>query len=479
MKFINPKTANLFEYSLNDVFLLPQKFSGTSRSEVDLTPIDGFGGSNPIISANMNSVTGKRMAETIARYGGIGVLPQDMQFATLERIVTHVKTAPVYCDTALTLFPENSVREAIGLIPKRAHSAIIVVDKQRHPVGMVRVNEAKDIDQYAALKEFMIPNAVEIAENTPFEEAYHLLNEHMIFSAPVVNKEKKLVGILTQHDAIRFSMYSPSLDKQGRLMIAVALGVNRVSKVNLEKLHALEIDLLVLDTAHGHQQKMLDAIQHSREIFGPRFPIIAGNVCTAKGTRELIEAGAGMVKVNIGPGAMCTTRMKTGFGRPSFSTVVECAREARKTGHFICADGGVRYPRDISLYLAAGASRVMIGSVFAATFESPGDIKFDNQGRMYKVNYGMASAQAVAGRTKRLSPFERAKKTLYREGESSTVYFKQGRESVGAIVDEMISGLRSAYTYAGALNQEEFFEQAVVGIQTKGGFHEGTPHGID
>jgi IMP dehydrogenase len=238
------------------------------------------------------------------------------------------------------------------------------------------------------------------------------------------------------------------------------------------------VSLLVLDTAHGHQRRMLEAIREVRAAVGPGVPLVAGNVCTAEGTRALIEAGADIVKVNVGPGAMCTTRMQTGVGRPTFSSVLACAAEARGSGKQVWADGGVRDPRDVALYLAAGASRVMIGTMLAGTYESPGDVKEDKDGRSYKVSYGMASARAVADRTTALDPFDRAKKSFFKEGVSaSRVYIREGRESVGDILVEVITGLQSAFTYTGARGCEEFHDKATVGVQTAGGFVEGTPHG--
>jgi IMP dehydrogenase len=184
------------------------------------------------------------------------------------------------------------------------------------------------------------------------------------------------------------------------------------------------------------------------------------------------------VKVNVGPGAMCTTRMQTGVGRPTFSSVLHCAREAKKHGKHVWADGGVRHPRDVALYLAAGASRVMIGTAFAGTYESPGDVKEDKDGLLYKENYGMASARAVDNRTADLDAFDRAKKGFFREGIStSRIYMREGQESVSAILVEIITGVQSAFTYVGARTLAEFAEKAIVGVQTSAGYGEGTPHG--
>lgn len=479
MKFIHKDAEKVFEYSIDDVFLLPQKFAGNSREDVDLTPADGCGGSNPIVSANMNGVTGKRMAETIARYGGLGILPQDMELMTAERIIRQIKRAPINFDTALTLQEHNTLREAKGIIWKRAHGAIVVISRDRCPVGIFNVNDTQGMDQYATVKAFMSTEPVTLQNRFVNEDAFNLMQRKRISIVPIVDDAGKLEGVLTREDAVRLSLHAPNLDANGRLKVALAVGVNNASAELLTRLKDMGIDLIVLDTAHGHQKRMVDALRISRQTLGKEFPIVAGNVCTAEGTRELLDAGADIVKVNVGPGAMCTTRMQTGFGRPTFSAVKECADEARKTNQHVWADGGVRYPRDVAIYLAAGASRVMIGTLFAGVYESPGDIQFDADGKMYKINYGMASSRAVEERNKHFSAFQQAIRTLYREGvNTAQVYLKPGHESIGAIMDDIISGVRSAYTYGGARNQVEFSEKALIGIQTHQGFHEGTPHGL-
>ena len=262
-------------------------------------------------------------------------------------------------------------------------------------------------------------------------------------------------------------------------MVAAALGISAHVARAAARLVEIGVTAVVLDTAHGHQRRMLDAVREVRAALGPDFPVVAGNVCTAEGTRASIEAGASIVKVNVGPGAMCTTRMQTGAGRPTFSAVRACAGEARRLGKHVWADGGVKEPRDVALYLAAGASRVMIGTALAGTYESPGDVKEDKEGLLYKENYGMASARAVTDRTADLDPFERAKKGFFREGiSSSRVYIREGRESVGAFLVEIITGVQSSFTYAGATSCDEFHQKAVIGVQTAAGFGEGKSQAV-
>jgi IMP dehydrogenase len=240
-------------------------------------------------------------------------------------------------------------------------------------------------------------------------------------------------------------------------------------------LAATGIDLLVVDTAHGHQLKMLDAVKAVAAL-DLGIPVAAGNVVSAEGTRDLIEAGASIVKVGVGPGAMCTTRMMTGVGRPQFSAVLECAAAARQSGGHVWADGGVRHPRDVSLALAAGAANVMIGSWFAGTYESPGDLMVDRGGRPYKESFGMASKRAVAARTLADSGFERARKALFEEGIStSRMAVDPDRGGVEDLLDHITSGVRSTCTYVGAANLDELHERAVLGVQSAAGFAEGHP----
>ncbi|HHH30520.1 MAG TPA: GuaB1 family IMP dehydrogenase-related protein [Polyangiaceae bacterium] len=476
MRFLHPEHDAQLELALQDVFLVPQRFEGGSRRSVDLTPPDFPGGSHPVVTANMNAVTGKRMAETVARFGGLGVLPQDMTLETVERIVSHIKRADVRYDTALSVTPDATLRDVEGLMRKRAHSMVVVVGPNNRPVGIVTPADLRDRDQYSSVASFMQREVVTITRGMSNREAFLVMEKERVKAAPVLDDDGLLHGVLTRDDAVRLELLSPSANATGDLMVAAAVGISSEAQDRARALLELGVDVLVLDTAHGHQARMIEAVRAVREVCD--VPLVAGNVCTKEGTRELIEAGADVVKVNVGPGAMCTTRMQTGVGRPTFSAVAACAEEARRLGRHVWADGGVRHPRDVALYLAAGASRAMVGTMLAGTFESPGDVKLDAEGRIYKQNYGMASARAVAHRTAGLDAFERAKKGFFREGIStSRIYIQPGRESVGAILVDIITGLQSALTYVGVQDLLAFHDKAIVGVQTASGYGEGTPHG--
>ncbi|MBK9034881.1 MAG: GuaB1 family IMP dehydrogenase-related protein [Myxococcales bacterium] len=478
MRFLHPDHDEQLELSTDDVFLSPGYFDGGSRLDTDLAPPDFAGGAHPIVSANMNAVTGKRMAETMARFGGLGVLPQDMALETVERIVTHIHTADIRFDTPLAVSPRATLRDVQGIIRKRSHDLVVVVDDDRRPIGIVTHADLRDRDQYVPAARLMSQRLFTLPADVSNRDAFLAMDEARVKAAPVLDGDGRLLGVITRTDAVRLELLRPALGARGQLMVAAAIGISAEAATTAAQLLELGVSAIVIDTAHGHQRRMLEALRAVRAVVGERVPLVAGNVCTAEGTRALIEAGADVVKVNVGPGAMCTTRMQTGAGRPTFSSVLACAREARTHGKHVWADGGVRHPRDVALYLAAGAARVMIGTALAGTYESPGDVKEDREGHLYKENYGMASGRAVGDRAADLDPFEAAKKGFFREGiSSSRIYIREGAESVGAVLMNMITGVQSALTYVGARTLAEFTDRAVVGVQSLAGYGEGTPHG--
>ncbi|WP_250444966.1 GuaB1 family IMP dehydrogenase-related protein [Actinotalea sp. C106] len=466
------------DLTYGDVFLVPSRSEITSRFDVDLASVDGTGTTIPLVVANMTAVAGRRMAETLARRGGLTVLPQDIPTDVVADVVASVKARHTVVESAVVVAPTDTVHTALTLIGKRAHGAAVVVLEGR-PVGVVSDADCQGVDRFTQVSEVMTPDPTVVEAGlltgpAGLEAAFEKLHASRRRFSPVV-QDGTLVGALTRTGALRSSIYSPALDAQGRLRVAAAVGINGDVRAKAAALLEAGVDTLVVDTAHGHQRKMLEALAAVRSL-DPTVPVVAGNVVTAEGTRDLVEAGASIVKVGVGPGAMCTTRMQTAVGRPQFSAVLECAAEARRLGAHVWADGGVRHPRDVALALAAGASQVMIGSWFAGTHESPGDLHDDGTGRLYKESFGMASARAVAARTAAGSAFDRARKALYEEGiSSSRMYLDPHRPGVEDLVDQITSGLRSACTYAGASSLDEFAERAVVGVQSAAGFDEGRP----
>jgi len=462
------------DLTYNDVFLVPRRSAVGSRLEVDLSTVDGSGTTIPLVVANMTAVAGRRMAETIARRGGIAVIPQDIPVEVVADVVEWVKQRHLVFDTPIRLHPGDTVGEALGLLHKRAHGAVIVVEDDR-PVGVVTEADCQGVDRFSVLHDVMSRDLVTLPDTVDPQEAFQRLHDRGHRLAPVVDSAGRLVGILTRTGALRATLYTPAVDASGRLRVAAAVGVNGDVAGKAGALLEAGVDLLVVDTAHGHQEKMINALRAVRGL-DPAVPIVAGNVVTAEGVRDLIEAGADIVKVGVGPGAMCTTRMMTGVGRPQFSAVLECAAEARRLGRHVWADGGVRHPRDVALALAAGASNVMVGSWFAGTYESPGDVHRSADGRLYKESFGMASARAVRLRTADDSPFDRARKALFEEGISTArMFLDPQRPGVEDLVDSIVAGLRSACTYTGARTLEEFHERAVIGVQSHSGFAEGMP----
>ena len=473
MRFLTGQAPD-FDLTYDDVFMVPNRSAVGSRMDVDLTTVDGSGTTIPVVVANMTAVAGRRMAETVARRGGLAVIPQDIPAEVVADVVDWVKSRDLVHDTALTLGPADTVGDALALLPKRAHGALVVVDEGR-PVGVVTEADCSRVDRFTQLHRVMSPDLLTLPAGIDPRLAFDRLHEGRHRLAPVVDGEGRLVGLLTRNGALRATLYLPNVDSARRLRVAAAVGVNGDVATKTRALLDAGVDLLVVDTAHGHQEKMLAALAAVASV-GPGVPVAAGNVVSAEGVRDLVEAGADIIKVGVGPGAMCTTRMMTGVGRPQFSAVAECAQAASRLGRHVWADGGVRHPRDVALALAAGASNVMIGSWFAGTHESPGDAHRDADGRVYKESFGMASARAVASRTTEDSAFERARKSLFEEGiSSSRMYLDPARPGVEDLLDSIVAGVRSACTYAGAATLPELAERATIGVQSAAGYAEGRP----
>jgi len=421
MRFIGPPAAHDLTYS--DVFLVPSRSGITSRLDVDLAPDDGTGASIPIVSANMNSVTGPRLAATLARRGGLGVLPQDLPLQQLADAIREVKAQPVLWDPV----PEKLSEDMPSL----------------------------DLDEVEGPR-----RAFDLLEDAGAERA-------------LVREGSRIVGLATRRGTLRSTIYRPAVDDQGRLRVAAAIAINGDAAAKATALAEAGVDVLVVDTAHGHQEGMLRALKDVAAL-NLGLPLVAGNIVTPEGARDLVEAGATILKVGVGPGAMCTTRMMTAVGRPQFSAVLETSAAAHELGATVWADGGVRYPRDVALALAAGASSVMIGSWFAGTLEAPGDLETDENGRLYKQSWGMASTKAVHARFGRLDAYELARKELFAEGiSSSKIYLDPLRPSLEDLLDMITAGVRSSFTYAGAADLPTFRERAAVGIQSAAGYEEG------
>jgi IMP dehydrogenase len=468
------ETAPTHDLTYSDVFLVPSHSEVASRLAVDLAPGDGTGASLPIVSANMNSVTGARLAATLARRGALGVLPQDMHLSDLDAAIRWVKNQPVAYDSPLTLRASDSVADALRQLPALEGHGVVITDDDGGYLGTIAGERLAGAMAEAPLADLLGGTLTSIDADdvdTP-RAAFDLMVAAGLEFAPVLH-HGQVVGTLSRKSALRSTLYTPAVDAGGRLRVAAAIGINGDPAAKATALAAAGVDVLVIDTAHGHQAGMARAIKAVADLrLG--LPIVAGNVVTSAAVKDLVAAGADIIKVGVGPGAMCTTRMMTAVGRPQFSAVLETAAAAGELGAHVWADGGVRYPRDVALALAAGAASVMIGSWFAGTTEAPGELNTDAQGRLYKESWGMASTKAVTERFDRLDPYELARKQLFAEGiSSSKIYLDPLRPSVEDLLDMITSGLRSSFTYAGATTLAEFSDRALVGIQSAAGYEEG------
>ena len=472
MEFYGSTVSHDLTYS--DVFLIPSRSGVASRLDVSLAPDDGTGMTIPIVSANMNSVTGPRLAASLARRGGLGVLPQDMPLQDLDAAIRWVKSRPVFFDTPFELRDDDTVENARMLLPPVSGHGIVLHDSAGDYVGCLTAARLASAPADARLGDLVhgATPALDAEDVTSPRAAFDAMAAADLDFVPVMERGR-VTGTLSRTSALRATIYSPAVDASGRLRVAAAVGINGDVVAKARALVAAGVDVLVLDTAHGHQEGMLRALQQvSRAKLG--VPIAAGNVVTSDAVTDLVEAGATILKVGVGPGAMCTTRMMTAVGRPQFSAVLETAAAARELGAHVWADGGVRYPRDVALALAAGASAVMIGSWFAGTIEAPGLLNTDAEGRVYKESWGMASTKAVQERFGKLDAYELARKTLVAEGiSSSRIFLDPLRPSLDDLLDMITSGVRSSFTYAGAATLAEFHSRARVGIQSAAGYEEG------
>jgi IMP dehydrogenase len=463
-----------YDLTYNDVFIVPNRSEVASRFDVNLSTVDGSGTTIPVVVANMSAVAGRRMAETVARRGGLVILPQDLPIPAVQQTVEFVKSRDLVLDTPVVLGPDDSVSDATALIHKRAHGVAVVVFEGR-PIGLVTEASCLGVDRFTRVRDVAVTDFVTAPAGAEPRKIFDLLEHAPIGVAVVTNADGTLAGVLTRTGAVRAGLYTPATDARGRLRVGAAVGINGDVGAKARSLAEAGVDLLVIDTAHGHQVKTLEAIGVVASL-GLGLPLAAGNVVSAQGTRDLLGAGADIVKVGVGPGAMCTTRMMTGVGRPQFSAVLECASAAREVGGHVWADGGIRHPRDVALALAAGASNVMIGSWFAGTYESPGDLMRDRDDRPYKESYGMASKRAVVARSGADTAFDRARKALFEEGISTArMELDPDRGGVEDLLDHITSGVRSTCTYIGAATLAELHERAVVGVQSAAGFAEGHP----
>lgn len=468
-----------------------------SRDQVDFAPPNGFG-NVPVMIANMNAVCGKRMAEVMAMMGGSAALPQDKTDDELRDIGAYMHSRDVRYMTPLTLKANAKLHEVRPLLEKRDMDTVAVVDDAGKFVGIVRLQQAgaegsqgvipAGMNPDSPITPFIRKDCITAPDGISEEDTIELMDKHRIHFLPIVDAEGTLKGVRTKKFAAMRWRYKPFVDEvNGGLAVVATIGAVNNNPVDRLRFLINEVGVkgIVLDTAHFDQglltyrniQRARDIIEQSRQ----QITLIAGNMVTKAATADTIAAGADIVKVGIGPGAMCTTRIETGVGRPQLSVLQECGPEAARLGKHVMADGGIQYPRDVALAMAVdGVSHVMMGSVFVATKESPAPFESDERG-LYKVNSGMASRQSAElrsfGRERRsMQDHFRAMVGQRAEGiNAGKVYVKPGMDTVSSLLHWYIDGLTSSMTYAGSRNILEFQDYALIGIQTSSGYEEGKP----
>ena len=434
--------------TFDDVLLIPQA-SNVLPHEVDLRTqlTDKIKLNLPLMSAAMDTVTESRMAIAMAREGGIGIIHKNMSIEEQANHVDRVKRSEhgVITDPFF-LHPQNLVREAIGLMEKYRISGVPITTEDGKLVGILTNRDLRFENNYdQPISNIMTKEGLVTApEGTSLDEAKVILGKNRIEKLPIVDKKGYLKGLITIKDIEKAIQYPNSArDENGRLLVGAAVGTAGNTMERIAALVDARVDIIAIDTAHGHSAGVIKKVEEIRAAF-PNLAIIAGNVATAGATEALIKAGADVVKVGIGPGSICTTRVVAGIGVPQLTAIMDCAEMADKYGKRIIADGGIKYSGDIVKALAAGGSAVMVGSLLAGTLESPGEVEL-YQGRSYKVYRGMGSLGAMAaGSSDRY--FQEGTKKFVPEGVEGRVPY---RGSVADIIYQMKGGLRSGMGYCG------------------------------
>ena len=513
MKFKIAEDQNK-ELWFNDVFIYQNYSDVSSRKECSVNNGIIKDVTLPIFAANMNAVSWKRMCETLSRYWGLWILPQDMNFETKIRIVKHVmQNASVEYDTPLRVSLKDNVWIALDIINKKNNWCVVLVDDDGNAIWYYTESDLWKHDRFVQFEHIKARSAVKASfyfecwedwivfkqlnwenELKWFKELYEYLLTEWEDNA-FIYEAWKFQWIIYKKDIIRRTFFndkssfwfSHDLDKESTLLkrdlnVWIAIWINQVFDEkefgHIQDYFDAWARIFVIDTAHGYQEKMIQAVKKVRNLpFWKDLTIIAGNVCTEEGTKALIEAWANWVKVWIGPGAMCTTRMMTAVGRPQFSAVVACSKVANDMWWFVVADWGIKYTRDFCLALAAWAKFVMIWTLLSWTKESVWEVKYDEKGLMYKVNYWMASSKAVLWRNQNQSLFDISLKNTFNEWIStSRIYLREGLSTTWEVCEKLISWLKSSMTYVGARNLEEYQDKAVIWVQTQSWYNEWTPH---
>ncbi|HUI90051.1 MAG TPA: IMP dehydrogenase [Anaerolineales bacterium] len=466
----------------DDVLLVPQYSDVPSRrrlsTQTSLTRKITL--QAPVVSANMDTVTESAMAITMAREGGIGIIHRFMPIDEQVKQIEHVKKAESFIvENPIALPVSRTVGDVKKIVEETYTGGILVLDDRERLAGIITTRDLLfEKDNHRLLSEIMTRDVITAPPNTTLEQAEKILHEHRIEKLPLVDSNGKLVGLITLKDIMKISEFPKATkDLRGRLAVGAAVGVRPTEIKRVERLLEAGADGIVVDIAHGDSKLEMDIIRSIRKQF-PAAQIIGGNVATAEGTQRLIDAGVDAVKVGVGPGSICITRIVAGAGVPQLTAVMNCAAVARRQNIPVIADGGIRTSGDVVKALAAGASTVMIGSLLAGTDESPG-LLMTRKGHRYKVSRGMASLQASAARKVREGEGEITQEEIedyVSEGVEAAVPY---RGSAREMLNQLIGGLQSGMSYTNAHTVEELYEKVVFVRVTEVGLAESRPHDVE
>jgi IMP dehydrogenase len=474
---ILPETALTYD----DVLLVPQYSDVDSRRTLStkgwLTKKIAL--QTPIVSANMDVVTEREMAITMAREGGIGMIHRFMTIMEQARQIGRVKKAESFIvDKPITMTESHTVGDVKQAVEETGTGGILIVDKNNRLVGIVSTRDLLfENDDSKSVTAIMSKDVHTAPPDTSLMEAERLLHEYRVEKLPLVNKDGTVAGLVTLKDIMKITQFPKATkDAKGRLAVGAAVGVRDKEMRRVESALEAGADCIVVDIAHGDSHLEIEMITSIRKHF-PAAQIIAGNVATADGTKRLIEAGADSIKVGVGPGSICITRIVAGAGVPQLTAVMECSEAAREYGIPVIADGGIRQPGDLAKAIAAGAQTAMIGSMLAGTDESPGLI-MTRRGHRYKASRGMASLQANINRNKREGndlTQEEIEEYVAEGVEAAVPYRGRARE----VLTQLVGGLQSGMSYSGAQSIEEFQQKAIFVRMTGAGLRESGPHDVE
>ena len=469
--------------TFDDVLLVPKYSKITSRSDTDLSTklSRNISLNMPLISANMDTITESSMAVTVAREGGIGIIHR---FLTIQQQVNEVlkvkRSGSIIIENPYTINSELTIKDAFSIMDEKQVSGLLVTDSNSKIIGILTERDVlfEPTDSTKLVKELMTKDVVTAKLGVDLEQVKEILKHNRIEKLPIVDDNNYVKGLITRQDISNLDKYPhASKDKQGRPLVGSAVGVKGDFMERSEALINAGADVLVVDIAHGHSENAINTVKNIKKAF-PDCELIAGNVATAEGTEDLIKAGVDAVKVGVGSGSICITRVITGSGVPQLTAVYDCAKVGNDHDIPIISDGGTRNSGDATKALAAGASSIMVGSILGGTDESPGSTITKN-GKRFKIYRGMASLAASMGRrSKETGTFELADdlNDYVAEGVEAMVPYKG---SVTEIITQITGGIMSGLSYCGASNIKQMQENAEFIKISRAGFAESQPHDVD